>query len=140
MSVNVNVSAAQVQIPSQDAARSKPKAKPNHKFMRDKDREMVKGIFRFHEVPGGVMEFVFKYYKEDPVEKYTMHDGMVYTVPLGVAKHLNKNCWYPVHSHMTDENGKPSQKVQQKVRRCSFQSLEFVDVEDFGDKPELTTL
>jgi hypothetical protein len=132
------VSDAQVQITAVE--KEKPKVKPNYKFMRDKDRELVKGIFRFHEVPGGVMEFAFKKWKQDPVEKFVMKDGMIYTVPLGVAKHLNQNCWYPVHGFMTDENGQPSPKVQQKVRRCSFQSLEFVDVEDFGTTPELTTL
>ena len=79
--------------------------KPNLKYQRDKDREPVKGIFRFYEVAGGVLSFVFKAYKEDPVESFTLHDGQVYTLPLGVAKHLNKNCWYPIHAHSKDESG-----------------------------------
>lgn len=99
------------------------------KFQRDKDRQMVKGIFKFYEVPGAVMEFVFKSYKEDPLEKYTLYDGQVYSLPLGVAKHLNKNGWYPVHAYMESENG-PTMKVGQKVRRFGFQSLEFIDVEE----------
>lgn len=108
------------------------KVKPNLKYLRDKDREMVKGIFRFHEVPGGSMSFVFRKYKEDQVERFDLVDGGVYTLPLGVAKHLNKNCWYPVHAYMHDDNGKPIMKVGQKVRRCSFQSLEFVDIDDLS--------
>ena len=76
------------------------------------------------------MSFNFKAYKEDPVERFDMVDGGTYTVPLGVAKHLNKNLWYPVHGHTLDENGKPSMRISQKVRRCSFQSLEFIDLED----------
>jgi hypothetical protein len=106
------------------------KTKPNIKYLRDKDREMVKGIFRFYEVPGGSMSFNYKAYKEDPVERYDLVDGQVYTLPLGVAKHLNKNIWYPIHGYALDENGKPSMKISQKVRRCSFQSLEFVDIDD----------
>lgn len=98
--------------------------------MRDKDREPVRGKFIFHEVPGGTMSFVYRAYKEDPVEKFSLQDGEVYTLPLGVAKHLNKNCWYPVHSFLRGEDGKVSQRVGQKVRRCSFQSLEFVDIDD----------
>lgn len=104
--------------------------KPNLKYLRDKDREIVKGKFIFHEVPGGMMSFVFRKYKEDPVERYDLVDGQIYSLPLGVAKHLNKNCWYPIHSFATDEHGKPVQKVGQQVRRCSFQSLEFVDIDD----------
>jgi len=106
------------------------KAKPNYKYMRDKNREMVKGIFRYYEVPGGVMSFVFKEFREDAVEKYTLYDGLIYSLPLGVAKHLNKNGWYPIHAFMQDENGAPHQKITRKVRRVGFQSLEFVDLED----------
>lgn len=114
------------------AAPIERKTKVNLKYMRDKDREMVKGIFRFFEVPGGSMSFVFKAYKEDPVERFDMIDGQVYTIPLGVAKHLNKNLWYPLHGFAMDEHGKPMMKIHQKVRRCAFQSLEFVDVEEFS--------
>lgn len=104
--------------------------KQNYKYQRDKDREMVKGIFRFHEVPGGVMAFSFRKWKEDDVETFTFKDGEIYSIPLGVAKHLNKNVSYPIHGFITDENGRPIQKATTVVRRCSFQSLEFVDVED----------
>lgn len=100
------------------------------KYRRDKDQEKVRGIFRFYEVPGGLMSFVFKEYKDVPVERFDMIDGQVYTIPLGVAKHLNKNGWYPVHQYMTDENGKPIAKIGQKVRRFGFQSLEFIDEVD----------
>lgn len=117
--------------------------KPNYKYMRDKDREMVKGIFRYHEVPGGAFEFVYKAYKGDEVERYLLVDGCVYTIPLGVAKHLNNNVWYPQYDYVPGENligavtnttphgghvGK-LMRITKKVRRVSFQSLEFLDVE-----------
>lgn len=100
------------------------------KRQQDKDREMVKGIFRFHEVPGGYTKFCFKKYKDDSIETYEMHDGEIYTVPFAVARHLNVNGWYPVHSHTMDEDGKPSVALGKKVQRFSFQSLEFVDISD----------
>jgi hypothetical protein len=110
------------------------KIKPSLAYARDKDRQMVKGIFRFHEVPNGKMDFCFKGHRGDEVVTYKeetgMKDGEVYTVPLGVAKHLNKNLAYPVHGYTQDENGKPLMKVTQMIRRCSFQSLEFMEVED----------
>ena len=112
--------------------------KQNLRYRRDKDREKVRGIFRFHEVPGGLMSFMYKAYREDGIERYEMLDGEIYTIPLGVARHLNKDCWYPVHSHTTDEHGKPSMKIGQKVQRCSFQSLEFVDIDDL--EPEATNI
>lgn len=107
--------------------------KKNLKYQHDKDREKVKGIFRFFEVPGSTMSFVYREYKEDPVEKYEFTDGQVYTIPLGVAKHLNKRGWYPIHQHLMDEQGKPSMKIGKKVRRFGFQSLEFVDAEEFAN-------
>ena len=106
------------------------KAKPNLRYLRDKDRELVRGKFIFHEVPGGMMSFSFRKWKEDNVERFDLMDGEIYTLPLGVAKHLNKECKYPIHGFTMDEHNKPSQKVNQYVRRCSFQSLEFMEVED----------
>lgn len=103
------------------------KESTNLRYQRDRDRRPVKGIFRFHEVPNGVLEFVYKKYKEDPVETFKLHDGEVCTIPLGVAKHLNNNCFYRVHEHALDEQGKVSQKIGHKIQRCSFQSLEFMD-------------
>lgn len=107
--------------------------KPNLKYQRDKDREIVRGVFRFYEVPGGTMSFVFKAYKEDPVERFDMIDGQVYSVPFGVAKHLNKNGWYPIHAYAKLEDGGHMMKVNDKVRRFGFQSLEFIDLADMSE-------
>jgi len=104
------------------------------KAMHDRDAEMVKGIFRFYEIPGGCMDFVYKAYKEDPVERYSMHDGEVYSIPVGVARHLNKNGWYPEYSYMPGESGVQNvTKVTKKIRRFGFQSLEFVDTADLSE-------
>lgn len=117
--------------PPKDMSRDEREA--YYEYMRQKDRETVKGIFRFYEVPGGNLSFNFKIYKKDPVEKFSLNDGQVYSLPLGVAKHLNKNGWYPVHAYLTDENGNKVMKVGQKIRRFSFQSLEFVDIDDLTE-------
>lgn len=107
------------------------KEKPKDiKYQRDRDREPVRGIFRFYEVPNGCLSFVFRKYKEDPIERFDLIDGQIYTIPLGVAKHLNKNCWYPVHAYQMSDNGKHSVYVGKKVRRCGFQSLEFIDTDE----------
>ena len=98
------------------------------KSMRDKDRTMVRGKFIFHEVPGGQLGFMFRKYKADPLEKFELKDGEVYTVPLGVAKHLNTNCSYPSYNYKNDESGRPVVTIAEKIRRCSFQSLEFLDM------------
>jgi hypothetical protein len=132
-----NIQQAQVELPSLNPAQADVvtapvdnKPKINLAYARDKDRQMVKGIFRFHEVPGGELSFSILLHRGDQLKNYTVRDGEVSTIPLGVAKHLNKNCAYPVHGYGTDENGKPLMKVTQMVRRCSFQSLEFMEVED----------
>lgn len=121
----------QVAIPKKEAKVAIPN-KRNLKFQREKDKQLVKGIFNFLEVPGGEMKFVYSKYKGEQPKKYKLKDGEVYSLPLGVAKHLNKNCWYPVHSHAVDAEGKPIYKVGERKRRCGFQSLEFLDPEDFA--------
>ena len=97
---------------------------------RERDHKTVKGIFRCYEPRGGSFTFSFKKHKGDPILKYTMVDGETYEVPLMVAKHLNQNCWYPKHSHVMDINGNPTVDVGKKVKRCSFESLEFHSEEE----------
>ena len=109
-----------------------PKQVANLNYQRDKDREIVKGIFRFHEVPGGTMEFSIKIYKGDQVENYKFKDGEVCSIPLGVAKHINKNLWYPEYEYVKSEDMQNVAKITKKVRRASFQSLEFIDIADLS--------
>lgn len=99
----------------------------SHKSQRDKDRELVRGVFRYHEVPGGFLEFSFRKWKEDPIEYYKLDDGEICTLPYGVAKHLNTNLAYPIHSYVMDKDGKPIQSAKTMIRRCTFQSLDFID-------------
>ncbi len=110
--------------------RPKPKKKltPDEvEYMRQKDRELVRGIFRFFEVPGGNMSFSFKKYKGDEVESYSMNDGEIYTIPRGVAMHISNDCWYPESNHRMDEHGRIIAQVNKKKRRCSFEPLDFMD-------------
>jgi len=110
------------------------KKKESLRYQRDKDRQLVKGIFRFYEVPGGQMSFNFRKYKQDPIERFDMVDGGVYTIPLGVAKHLTQNGNYPVHKYIKSEDGTTSMRVGQKVNRFGFESLEFMDIEDLPNQ------
>jgi hypothetical protein len=103
------------------------------------DKKMVRGIFNFHEVRGGKMSFVYKKYRQEPIKKYDLVDGQMYTIPLGVAKHLNKNGWYPVHAFTMDAKEKPSMKIGKKVRRFGFQGLDFGVSEDFSDGYNIVT-
>lgn len=107
--------------------------KVNLKYLRDKMREPVRGMFKFDEAPGQTLSFMYREFKEDPIERYDLIDGQVHTIPLGVARHINKNMWYPVHKYISNEDGKATQKIGHKVRRASFQSLEFIDIEDIGE-------
>ena len=108
----------------------------NLNYLKEKDKEMVKGIFRFFEVPGASMSFNYKKYKGEPVSRYDLVDGQQYTIPLGVAKHLNNSGSYPVHAHMQDAAGAVSCRVGKKVKRYAFQSLEFIDIDDFPTKAD----
>lgn len=128
------------------SAEPKTPSKPNKltlKMQRDKDREPVKGIFKYHENQGGVLKFSIKLYKEDQVETYELVDGGIYTLPRGVATHLNKNTFYPVYEHSRvakDVTGIPELKVRQKVYRTGFYPLDFVDVGEQEQQANLVTV
>ena len=120
---------------------SNEKMAQNIKYQHDKDREPVKGIFKYYEVPGGCLEFNYRAYKEDPIEFFSLIDGQVYTLPLGIAKHLNKSGWYPEYEYFQSDKTTARafspeghvMRVAKKVRRYGFQSLEFVDIDDLSE-------
>lgn len=93
---------------------------------RIRDRQPVRGIFRFHEIRGGDLSFSFRKYKGDPIDTYTLKDGEMYTLPLGVAVHLKESGWYPVHRHSVDENGVASKIIGQRVKRYTFEPVDFI--------------
>lgn len=121
----------------------KETAQKNLKIQQSKDAEIVRGRFRYFELPGGAIEFVYKCYKNEEVKKYTFLDGEVYSIPLGVARHLNKNCWYAEYGYLPTLPGNKERSVSgynemngvgmrmaRKIQRMGFESLEFTDVED----------
>lgn len=114
-------------------------AKKKIELQRAKDKEKVRGRFRFHEVPGGILEFVYKAYKGDPVLEYKvslgteLRDGEVYELPLGVARHLNSSGRIPENMHALDANGKNTVKLKRMVARYGFEPLDFTPVEEVGE-------
>ena len=71
--------------------------------MSKEDHEMVTGTFLNIEVPGGSLCFPFRKYKEDPTVQYSFQDGVQYTIPRMVARHLNENCYTKEHEHYLDK-------------------------------------
>jgi len=116
-----------------DAKSNLPRKGKDLKYQRDRDREMVRGIFRFYEVPGGTMAFSFRKYREDEIETYTLNDGEIYTIPRGVAHHLSNNCWYPEYAYKQDDNMRNVAMLTKKKRRCSFDPLDFMDVDELNE-------
>lgn len=127
--------------------------KANLQELQKRDAKLVRGIFRYHEVPGGRMRFPYKKYKNDEAKTYDMIDGQVYEIPYGVATHLNTNCWYPEYEHIPgfSQGGQTVQggynqmsgqgmRIGKKVRRTSFQSLEFTDVSELQPEQQILTV
>ena len=105
-------------------------SKKNYEQMRARDNELVRGRFKYDEVPGGSITFSFGKYKGDPIIDYTVIDGQVRTVPRSVAKHLATSGSYPVHEYQTDSNGKRIARVSRRVNRYSFTSVDSFDNDD----------
>lgn len=118
------------------------------KKMRDRDREMVTGIFKNLENSAssgmrGAVRFTIKLYPGDEVQAYELWDNERYTIPRGVARHLNNNCYYLEHGYLPanmggsegmrygyDKDGRMDKQAfttKRKKHRFSFQSLEFMD-------------
>lgn len=99
-------------------------------YIKDRDCQKVTGIFRSFEPLGGMLEMTAMAFEGENPAKYTFFDGMEYTVPRYVAKRFENEfqglgTWYPTHSHIMDQNGKPTINVGKKNRRFGFSSMEF---------------
>ena len=115
------------QNPARLATKSAVKKATKPAYEKSPDDRIVKGMFKSYETPGATIKFCYAKGKQE-VKFYTMTDGQIYDVALSVAKHLNTDCWYPVHRYLQDENGNMVQRVGQKVQRYGFQPLDFTDV------------
>ena len=97
--------------------------------MWKEESRMVKGVFRCLEPIGGNVKFSFRKYKWDQTKIYTMFDGETYEVPLAVARHLNQNCSFPVHSLVLGPDGNPTiDRLGKKQSRMNFESTTFAVV------------
>jgi hypothetical protein len=107
---------------------------------RDRDAELVTGIFKNNEEPGQSTSFRFKAYPGDDFKEWFFEDGEKYQIPRGIARHLNTACYTKEYKHLPSEagtfgiraavkDGSPARNEQlmseRKVYRYSFLSLEF---------------
>lgn len=100
------------------------------KYLEERNTQMVSGIWRCFEPVGGSLEMSGKAYEGEDPTKYVFVDGVEYTVPRYIAKRFESDfqgigTWYPTHSHVLDNEGKPTVSVGKKNRRFGFSSMEF---------------
>ena len=100
-------------------------------YCKERDCEMVTGIFRCFEPPGGMLEMNYKAYPGEDAEKKIFIDGQEYTVPRYVAKRFESDfqgsgTYYTTHSYIMDSTGKPLLNTNgKKTRRFGFSSMDF---------------
>jgi hypothetical protein len=118
------------------------------KSMKDRDSEMVSGVFKNLENPArggslGSVTFPYKAYEGDEVVIYEFYDGERYTIPRGVARHLNNDCYTREYGLLPGEFGKEglrtaahdgrlqtaAKQTSKKIHRFAFHSLEYTDDE-----------
>lgn len=131
---------------------SKEEARKELKKRKDRDSEMVTGVFKNLEnqssaISRGALSFGFKGYPGDEFMFYEFVDGEKYRIPLGVAKHINNNCYYYEYKNANHEmekmgiqavvnpggrmtaNNHQNYKIAKKIHRFAFYPLDFTDAE-----------
>lgn len=140
MATAKNLTVTPQHLQSNAMKQKREELKKKLEYDRDRDQQMIRGVFNYLERKGGKLEFSFLKYKGDQIEKYVLQDGHEYTLPLAVVNHLNKNCSYPIHTHATDENGVPYVRIGQIVRRCSFSNYDFMMEDLMPEEKSLVTI
>lgn len=124
-----NESLSKLNIPPADhRALAKKEIHPKIAAMREEESRLVTGQFRCTEPVGGSVTLSYRKYPGEPIKNFTFEDGRTYTIPLGLARHLNSGCAWPVHQSCIDPlTDRSSSKVGKWVHRFSFNSNEYVD-------------
>ena len=121
---------------------SKAEAAKKWEAQKERDRELVTGLFEYKNKRGQTLKFYFGKYEEDGLKQYILTDGKRYRLPRMVVRHLNKNCFYTEYKRLEGLQGVTD--IQQadagghqdtyakmyavnKDHRCEFKSLEFMD-------------
>lgn len=109
-------------------ATEKAKAKELIAQKEKEDSQLVKGIFKNLEAPGGNLEFAYKAYDGHPVQFYNLQDGQTYELPLGVAKHINNQTRVPRKEYVNPsaEGQMPQTRIAGYKQRYQFLSTEFM--------------
>lgn len=111
-------------------------AKPTErdlKWENDRLAEKVSGVIRNNENPGNPIEFWFKGPGCPDMTKFSYKHNEQISIPLGVAKHINKSCFVVVDAYKLDKDGRPSVEAGKKMRRLSFFPFGYVDTEDLSE-------
>jgi hypothetical protein len=106
---------------------------------KERDAKPVTGKFKYPEKPGDTLTFPYRKYPKEPIKIWKFTDGQVYTIPKGIANHLQKEGKYIVHEHCLDANGMPSMRIGHVVDRFNFEIISFTEDDDDSVKPNLYT-
>lgn len=91
----------------------------------EKDK-MVSGVFKNLECPGQPGFVGCRLYRGQNYWQKWFHDGEEATIPLSIARHINTNTKYPIHSFILDEKGNYIKGTGQMRQRYEFVSKEFL--------------
>ena len=89
-------------------------------YILDEYSEIVTGTIVNHEQPGNPVEFWFRGNGCPDITKFEFADNSYVRMPVGVAEHINKNCWIGKDRDGVNEVGKAIIEIGRKVRRYSF--------------------
>lgn len=132
---------------------SKVEAAKKFDSQRERDLEMVTGMFRFIEKPGQTLHFRFKPpYPGCEFKEYHLEDGKRYRLIRAVARHLNQGCYYVEYKRLDGPLSRIGSDIMaagtgnestyanmygvKKTHRAEFRSLEFMD-DDISAKPDV---
>lgn len=105
---------------------TKPVNKDSIEAMKGEEDKMVSGVFKNLENPGQDAYIACRLYKGQPLFSKWFQDGEEALIPLSVARHINQNTQYPVHSYLLDEKGNHIKGTGKMVQRYQFSSKDFM--------------
>ena len=104
----------------------KKAAKEKLDAMYKEESKLVKGIFKNLECKGGSAQFAWRKYPQEEIQLWNMEDEKSYEIPLGLARHINNDCFIPTHKYLVNEDGDRIVGIGLKNSRYQFLSTEYM--------------
>jgi hypothetical protein len=107
---------------------TKPKAEVDQMIakLKKEHSKLIKGMFEFLDAQGGWLDWNYRWFPDEPIQKFRITHGEICELPLGVVKHLNNTVKKTRNMAMEKPDGTKMPGTVTKTSRVRFTPVDVI--------------